>query len=182
MKVSAALKRSFSAITASISSTLKVARIFNTYGPRMPPNDGRVVSNFVVQALRGEPITIYGDGYQTRSFCYVDNLIEGIVKLMNSPTGITGPINFGNPGEFTVRELAELTIELTGSPSKLVFLPFRADDPRKLQPRITRAKEQLGWQPSIPLREGLGHTISYFDQLLSEGSAVLPASSLKAVA
>ena len=112
---------------------IKVARIFNTYGPRMHPNDGRVVSNFIVQALMGEPITIYGDGSQTRSFCYVDDLIEGFIKLMDSPEGVTGPINLGNPGEFTIRELAELTIEITGSKSKLTFLPLPADDPRQRQ-------------------------------------------------
>ena len=161
---------------------IKVARIFNTYGPRMHPNDGRVVSNFIVQALKGEAITINGDGSQTRSFCYVDDLIDGFIKLMNSEAGVTGPINLGNPGEFTIRELAELTIDMTGSKSKLVFLPLPADDPRQRQPSIARAKEQLNWQPKIPLREGLRHTISYFDQLLSGGSEELPATDLKAVA
>ncbi len=161
---------------------IKVARIFNTYGPRMHPNDGRVVSNFVVQALKGEPITIYGDGRQTRSFCYVDDLIEGFIKLMNSPEGVTGPINLGNPGEFTIRELAELTIEMTGAKSKLAFLPLPADDPRQRQPNIARAKEQLNWQPTIALREGLRHTIAYFERLLSQGSEGLPAANLKAVA
>ena len=159
---------------------IKVARIFNTYGPRMHPSDGRVVSNFIVQALKGEPITIYGDGQQTRSFCYVDDLIDGFIKLMNSPAGVTGPINLGNPGEFTMLELAELTIELTGSESKLVFLPLPADDPRQRQPNIARAKDELNWQPTIPLREGLRHTISYFDRLLS-GTTEKP-SALKAVA
>ena len=146
---------------------IKVARIFNTYGPRMHPNDGRVVSNFIVQALKGEPITIYGDGSQTRAFCYVDDLIEGFVKLMESPAEITGPINLGNPGEFTIRELAELTLEMTGSKSRLVFRALPADDPKQRQPNITRAKDDLNWQPKIPLREGLAKTISYFDQLLS---------------
>ena len=146
---------------------IKVARIFNTYGPRMHPNDGRVVSNFIVQALKGEPITIYGDGSQTRAFCYVDDLIKGFVKLMDSPAGITGPINLGNPGEFTIRELAELTLEMTGSKSRLVFRALPADDPKQRQPNITRAKDDLNWQPKIPLREGLAKTISYFDQLLS---------------
>ena len=161
---------------------IKVARIFNTYGPRMHPNDGRVVSNFIVQSLKGEPITIYGDGRQTRSFCYVDDLIEGFIKLMNSPEGVTGPVNLGNPGEFTIRELAELTIEMTGSKSKLAFLPLPADDPRQRQPSIARAKEQLNWQPAIPLREGLQHTINYFDQLLSGSAEELSAVGLKAVA
>jgi UDP-glucuronate decarboxylase len=160
---------------------IKVARIFNTYGPRMHPNDGRVVSNFVVQALRGESITIYGDGSQTRSFCYVDDLIEGFVKLMNSPSGVTGPINLGNPGEFTIRELAKLAIELTGSKSKLIFLPLPSDDPRQRQPSIARAKELLNWQPTISLREGLQQTISYFERLLSSVEE-LSASNLKAVA
>ena len=146
---------------------IKVARIFNTYGPRMHPNDGRVVSNFIVQALNGEPITIYGDGSQTRAFCYVDDLVDGFVKLMNSPADVTGPINLGNPGEFTIRELAELTVELTGSRSKLVFRPLPTDDPRQRQPDVAQAREQLGWQPTIPLRQGLQHTIVYFDRLLS---------------
>jgi len=147
---------------------IKVARIFNTYGPRMHPNDGRVVSNFVVQALRGEPITIYGDGSQTRSFCYVDDLIEGFVRLMESPSEITGPVNLGNPGEFSIRELAELAIEMTGSKSKLTFMPLPQDDPRQRRPDIALAERKLGWQPKVPLREGLGHTIAYFDRLLSE--------------
>jgi UDP-glucuronate decarboxylase len=146
---------------------IKVARIFNTYGPRMHPNDGRVVSNFVVQALKGEPITIFGDGSQTRSFCYVDDLVEGFVRLMNAAPEITGPINLGNPGEFTIRELAEQVIEMTGSRSQLTFLPLPADDPKQRQPDITRAREDLGWQPKIALKEGLRHTIAYFDRLLS---------------
>ena len=161
---------------------IKVARIFNTYGPRMHPNDGRVVSNFIVQALKGEPITIYGDGSQTRAFCYVDDLIEGFFRLMNSPADVTGPINLGNPGEFTIRELAELTVELTGSKSQLVFRPLPADDPRQRQPSIARAKEQLNWQPIIPLRDGLLRTINYFDRLLSGDSLELSTLALKVVA
>ena len=145
---------------------IKVARIFNTYGPKMHPNDGRVVSNFIVQALKGEAITLYGDGQQTRSFCFVSDLIEGFVRLMASEEGITGPINLGNPGEFTMKELAELVLELTGSKSKIAFHPLPADDPRQRQPDISQAKEKLGWQPTVPLREGLGKTIEYFDQLL----------------
>ena len=147
---------------------IKVARIFNTYGPRMHPNDGRVVSNFVVQALKGDPITIYGEGQQTRSFCYVDDLIEGFVRLMNSPSDVTGPINLGNPGEFTIKELAELTIELTGSRSKLTYVALPQDDPKQRKPDITLANKHLDWAPTIPLREGLARTIKYFDELLSE--------------
>lgn len=146
---------------------IKVARIFNTYGPRMHPNDGRVVSNFIVQALRGEDITLYGDGEQTRSFCYVDDLVEGLIRLMDSKEGVTGPINLGNPGEFTIRELAELVIELTGSKSKLTHKPLPQDDPKQRQPNITLAKENLDWQPTVPLKDGLGHTIKYFDELLT---------------
>jgi UDP-glucuronate decarboxylase len=150
---------------------IKVARIFNTYGPRMHPNDGRVVSNFIVQALKGEPITLYGDGQQTRSFCYVDDLIDAFRRLMASPTEVTGPINLGNPGEFTIRKLAETVIDMTGSKSKLSYLPLPTDDPKQRRPDITRATEVLGWTPSIPLRVGLQHTIGYFDRLLSEGAA-----------
>jgi UDP-glucuronate decarboxylase len=146
---------------------IKVARIFNTYGPRMDRNDGRVVSNFVVQALQGKPITIYGDGRQTRSFCYVDDMIEGFVRLMESPAHVTGPINLGNPVEFTIRELAELAIEMTGSRSKLTYLPLPQDDPRQRQPDITLARTRLKWQPTVELREGLEHTIRYFDRLLA---------------
>jgi UDP-glucuronate decarboxylase len=146
---------------------IKVARIFNTYGPRMHPDDGRVVSNFIVQALKGEDITIYGDGSQTRSFCYVDDLIEGFVLLMKSPAELTGPINLGNPVEFTIKELAELAIEMTSSNSKLTFLPLPADDPQQRKPDITLAKEHLGWEPTVPLREGLKYAIAYFDKLLS---------------
>ena len=158
---------------------IKVARIFNTYGPRMHPNDGRVVSNFIVQALNGEPITIYGDGSQTRAFCYVDDLVDGFVKLMNSPADLIGPINLGNPGEFTIRELAELTVEMTGSKSKLVFRPLPTDDPRQRQPDIARAREELDWQPTIPLRQGLQHTIAYFDRLLSRDSGTQRADAAK---
>ena len=146
---------------------IKVARIFNTYGPRMNPNDGRVVSNFIVQALRGEDITLYGDGDQTRSFCYVDDLVAGLIALMESPDGVTGPINLGNPGEFTIKELAENVIDLTGSASKMVHKPLPQDDPRQRQPDITRAKEQLDWEPGIKLRDGLTKTIAYFDGLLA---------------
>ena len=146
---------------------IKVARIFNTYGPRMHPNDGRVVSNFVVQALKGEPITIYGDGSQTRSFCYVDDLIEGFIRLMNAPADVMGPINLGNPTEFTIKQLAELAIEMTGSKSTLTFLPLPQDDPKQRQPNIAQAHEKLGWGPTVPLEDGLRHTIGYFDNLLS---------------
>ncbi len=148
---------------------IKVARIFNTYGPRMHPNDGRVVSNFIVQALSGDDITLYGDGEQTRSFCYVDDLVEGLIRLMDSPDGTTGPINLGNPGEFTIRELAEHVIELTGSNSKLIHKPLPEDDPRKRRPDISRAKQQLDWEPTIALCEGLTQTIAYFDALLARG-------------
>ena len=146
---------------------IKVARIFNTYGPRMHPNDGRVVSNFVVQALQGEAITIYGTGSQTRSFCYCDDLIEGFVRLMNSPKEVTGPVNLGNPGEFTMLELAQLVIDLTGSKSKLVHMPLPQDDPKQRRPDITLAKKELDWEPKVQLREGLAETIGYFDKLLS---------------
>ena len=146
---------------------IKVARIFNTYGPRMHPNDGRVVSNFVVQALQGEPITIYGDGRQTRAFCYVDDLIEGFVRLMNSPKALTGPVNLGNPGEFTMLELAETVIALTGSKSKLVHLPLPQDDPKQRRPDITLATRELDWEPKVPLNVGLDSTIAYFDKLLA---------------
>ena len=148
---------------------IKVARIFNTYGPRMHPNDGRVVSNFIVQALRKEPITIYGEGQQTRSFCYADDLVEGFLRLMGSDDSFTGPVNLGNPNEFTIRELANTVLEMTGSSSPLVFLPLPADDPRQRQPDISLAKATLGWQPKVQLREGLASTIAYFDALLTEG-------------
>jgi UDP-glucuronate decarboxylase len=145
---------------------IKVARIFNTYGPRMHPNDGRVVSNFVVQALKGEEITLFGDGQQTRSFCYVDDLIEGFVRLMDTPRETTGPVNLGNPSEFTIRQLAELVIELTGSKSKVVHKPLPHDDPRQRKPDITLATKVLDWKPTVELREGLQHTIAYFDRQL----------------
>jgi len=154
--------------------TIKVARIFNTYGPRMQLNDGRVVSNFIVQALTGRPITIYGDGKQTRSFCYVDDLIDGLIRLMDTGDEITGPINLGNPNEFTMIGLAEIVIELTASKSLIEFKPLPTDDPRQRQPDIGRARDTLGWSPSVPLREGLTKTIAYFDDLLrSEGLAVV---------
>jgi UDP-glucuronate decarboxylase len=146
---------------------IKVARIFNTYGPRMHPNDGRVVSNFIVQALQGEDITLYGDGEQTRSFCYVDDLVDGLIALMDSPEGVTGPINLGNPGEFTIKELAEQVIDLTGSGSKMVHKPLPQDDPRQRQPDISRAADQLNWAPKVALRDGLRKTIAYFDGLLA---------------
>jgi UDP-glucuronate decarboxylase len=145
---------------------IKVARIFNTYGPRMHPNDGRVVSNFIVQALCGDPLTIYGDGEQTRSFCYVDDLIEGFVRLMESPDSVTGPINLGNPAEFTVGELARQILELTGSKSTLRHLPLPQDDPVRRQPDISLARKSLDWEPRTPLAEGLPRTIEYFDALL----------------
>jgi UDP-glucuronate decarboxylase len=144
---------------------IKVARIFNTYGPRMHPADGRVVSNFVMQALNNEPITLYGDGQQTRSFCYVDDLVAGFMAFMDTPPEVSGPINLGNPVEFTIRELAELVVEMTGSKSELVFRPLPQDDPMQRKPDITRARETLGWEPSIPLRQGLVKTIEYFSQL-----------------
>ncbi len=145
---------------------IKVARIFNTYGPRMHPNDGRVVSNFILQALRGEPITIYGDGSQTRSFCYVDDLIDGFLKLMETEAHVTGPVNLGNPVAFTIRELAEKVIAMTGSRSELTFEPLPADDPKQRQPDISVAREMLDWQPAVPLDEGLKRTIGYFRDLL----------------
>jgi UDP-glucuronate decarboxylase len=148
---------------------IKVVRIFNTYGPRMHPNDGRVVSNFIVQALQGHDITIFGDGSQTRSFCYVDDLIDGMLRMMNTPAEVTGPINIGNPGEFTIRELAELVIELTVSKSKLIFEALPSDDPRQRRPDISKAKAVLGWEPKTQLREGLIRTIAYFEKMLSEG-------------
>jgi UDP-glucuronate decarboxylase len=145
---------------------IKVARIFNTYGPNMHPNDGRVVSNFVIQALRNEDITIYGEGKQTRSFCYVDDLVDGLMRLMATPEDFTGPVNLGNPVEFTIRQLAELIISLTGSSSKLVNHPLPQDDPKQRCPDISQAQKVLGWTPHVQLREGLTKTIAYFDQLL----------------
>ncbi len=149
--------------------TVKVMRIFNTYGPRMHPDDGRVVSNFVVQALRGQDITIYGEGRQTRSFCYVDDLVEGFLRLMAAPADVTGPLNLGNPGEFTIKELAEIVVEMTGSRSRIVHRPLPQDDPMQRKPDISRAKALLDWEPKVPLRQGLEKTIAYFDQLLTSG-------------
>ncbi len=148
---------------------IKVARIFNTYGPHMHPNDGRVVSNFILQALRGENITIYGDGEQSRSFCYVDDLIEGFLRLMATPEDFTGPVNLGNPVEFTIRELAEKIIELTGSASQLKTKPLPSDDPRQRCPDISLARKQLDWEPKIALEQGLQRTIAYFEQLMAQG-------------
>ena len=145
---------------------IKVVRIFNTYGPRMHPNDGRVVSNFIVQALKNEPITIYGDGTQTRSFCYVDDLIDGMIKMMNSPDEFTGPVNLGNPEEYTILELAETIIKLTNSKSKIVFKPLPENDPKRRKPDITLAREKLGWEPRVSLKDGLKITIEYFLELL----------------
>ena len=146
---------------------IKVVRLFNTYGPRMHPHDGRVVSNFIMSALEGKPLTIYGKGEQTRSFCYVDDLIEGLVKMMHSPDDVIGPINLGNPGEFTIAELADLVIEKVGSNPGIEYLPLPQDDPVRRQPDITRAKTTLGWQPTIPLAEGLTKTVEYFRSTLS---------------
>lgn len=145
---------------------IKVARLFNTYGPRMHPNDGRVVSNFIVQALRGENITIYGDGQQTRSFCYVDDLIEGMLKVMDTPAQVTGPINLGNPSEFTIRQLAEMILELIGSKSVLISAPIPEDDPRQRKPDISLARKELSWSPNIELEEGLRRTIDYFQKIV----------------
>ena len=147
---------------------IKVIRIFNTYGPHMHPNDGRVVSNFIVQALNGEPVTIYGDGLQTRSFCYVDDLISGMRKMMDSPSDFVGPVNIGNPGEFTMLQLAETVLELTGSRSKIERRPLPMDDPKQRQPDIALARSKLGWEPSVDLKAGLVRTIAYFDTLLSD--------------
>src|SRR6267154_3854562 len=146
---------------------IKIARIFNTYGPRMHPNDGRVVSNFIVQALKNEPITIYGDGSQTRSFCYVSDLVDGLIRLMGSPDDVTGPLNLGNPNEFSIRELAELVVSLTGSRSKIEYRPLPMDDPRQRQPDISRAEKTLDWSPKVQLKEGLEKTVAYFHDLLS---------------
>jgi UDP-glucuronate decarboxylase len=154
---------------------IKVARIFNTYGPRMQPNDGRVVSNFIVQALQGAPITLYGDGRQTRSFCYVDDLADGLIRLMATPDHVTGPVNLGNPGEFTIQELARQVLHLTGSRSTLVNEPLPEDDPMQRQPDITLARELLDWQPAIPLEEGLKRTIPYFRELLMTEARQVPA-------
>ncbi len=150
-----------------VNLRIKVARIFNTYGPNMHPNDGRVVSNFIMQALQNQPITIYGDGAQSRSFCYVDDLIEAFIRLMDSPDDLSGPVNTGNPYEFTIKELAEKVIKLTGSKSELIFDPLPSDDPSQRQPDIRLAKEKLGWEPKIQLEEGLKKTIPYFEGLLA---------------
>lgn len=154
---------------------IKVARIFNTYGPRMHPNDGRVVSNFIVQALRGEDISIYGDGSQSRAFCYVDDMIDGFIRMMDTPDSVTGPINLGNPSEFTIRELAERVIDLTGSASRIVYMPLPHDDPRQRCPDISKAGDTLDWKPVTGLNEGLLKTIQYFDHQLS-GSVESPTS------
>jgi len=159
---------------------VKVARIFNTYGPRMHPDDGRVVSTFIVQALRGEPITVFGDGAQSRSFCYRDDLVEGLMRLMDSPDDVTGPINLGNPNEFTMLELAERVLELTGSHSQIVFRALPQDDPRQRQPDITRARQLLGWQPTVPLADGLARTVAYFRELLVTAGEI-DASSVTAL-
>ena len=145
---------------------IKLVRIFNTYGPRMHPNDGRVVSNFIIQALEGEDITIYGDGSQTRSFCYVDDTVDGIIRMMNTPRGITGPVNLGNPNEISILDLARLIIDLTGSESRIVFKPLPQDDPRRRCPDITLAREKLGWKPKIDLMTGLKKTVEYFSDLI----------------
>ena len=146
---------------------IKVARIFNTYGPRMQPDDGRVVSNFIVQALKGEPLTVFGDGSQTRSFCYIDDMVDGLISLMNSPREVTGPINLGNPGEFTMIELAKQVMALTDSDCELQHLPLPADDPVRRRPDISRAREVLGWEPAVPLSEGLARTVDYFRGVLN---------------
>jgi UDP-glucuronate decarboxylase len=147
-------------------TNIRVARFFNTYGPRMRPDDGRVISNFIVQALRGQPITLYGDGSQTRSFCYVDDLINGIVKLMDAPNDVTGPMNLGNPTEFTIAQLAELVVKMTGSKSKIEFRPLPTDDPMQRCPDIAFAKQALKWEPMIPLAKGLETTIAYFKTII----------------
>jgi len=145
---------------------IKVVRIFNTYGPRMHPNDGRVVSNFIVQALQGKDITIYGDGSQTRSFCYVDDLVDAMVKMMNSEKGFTGPVNIGNPGEFTMLQLAEMVLTLSNSKSKIIYQPLPSDDPKQRQPNIDLAKDKLAWQPKVELKDGLRETIAYFKKMI----------------
>ena len=157
---------------------VKVARIFNTYGPRMHPNDGRVVSNFIVQALKGEPITLYGNGMQSRSFCFVSDLIEAFVRLMNTPDTVTGPMNLGNGTEFTIAELARLVVDITGSKSKLVYSPLPADDPRQRKPDTTLAESTLGWRATTPLAEGLKLTVAYFDSLLSRPTRTRAAPEL----
>jgi UDP-glucuronate decarboxylase len=158
---------------------IRVARIFNTYGPRMHPNDGRVVSNFIVQALQGEPITVYGKGQQTRSFCFVDDLIEGFLRFMALDAPAPGPINLGNPGEFTILSLAEQVIDLTGSKSKIVYAPLPVDDPVRRRPDISLAREKLNWQPTVQLAEGLRNTITYFDKLLTRAAATQATANVK---
>jgi len=158
---------------------IKVARIFNTYGPRMHPNDGRVVSNFIVQALQNQPITIYGNGMQTRSFCYVDDIVEAFIRLMETDDEVTGPMNLGNTDEFTMRQLADIVIKLTGSRSKLVFDPLPADDPRQRQPDITMARRIIKWEPATPLEQGLKTTIHYFEKLVSLVSHDSPANTMR---
>jgi UDP-glucuronate decarboxylase len=160
---------------------IKVIRIFNTYGPRMQPDDGRVVSNFIVQALKGEPITLYGDGLQTRSFCYVDDLIEGMMRLMDSDKAITGPINVGNPVEFTMRELAELVVAETGSKSPIVFRPLPQDDPKQRRPDISQAQAKLGWEPKVSLADGLKETVAYFRRTLDFTADLAPTTVLPAL-
>ena len=152
---------------------IKIARIFNTYGPRMHPNDGRVVSNFIIQALQNQDITIYGDGSQTRSFCYVDELVDGLIRLMESKDGVTGPINLGNPKEFSIKELAQTVVAMTGSNSKLIYKPLPQDDPTQRQPDITLAQKELKWDPTIQLKEGLEKTIRYFEKLLKNNQTIL---------
>jgi UDP-glucuronate decarboxylase len=151
------------------SLSIKVVRIFNTYGPRMVPNDGRVVSNFIIQALKSEDITIYGQGQQTRSFCYVEDLVQGLIRMMESRDGFTGPVNLGNPGEFTILELANMVIQMTGSKSRIQHAPLPEDDPMQRKPDIALAREELGWEPTIPLKHGLVKAISFFEELLSAG-------------
>ena len=158
----------FSCYRMQCGLPIKIVRIFNTYGPRMHPNDGRVVSNFILQALRNEDITIFGDGSQTRSFCYRDDLIDAMMRMMDTPDEVTGPVNIGNPGEFTIRQLAETVVELTGSRSKIVYRPLPSDDPKQRRPDISKARELLHWEPVTPLREGLCKTIEYFDRLLKD--------------
>jgi len=147
---------------------IKVARIFNTYGPKMHPDDGRVISNFILQALRNEPITIYGDGSQTRSFCYVDDMVDGLIRLMNTSDDFTGPVNLGNPSEISILQLAQKIIQMTGSMSEIAFRPLPADDPRQRQPLIDLAKEKLGWSPKVPLEEGLKKTVAYFQEIIGQ--------------
>lgn len=160
---------------------IKVMRIFNTYGPRMQPDDGRVVSNFIVQALKGEPITLYGDGLQTRSFCYVSDLVEGMLRLMDSDKSITGPINIGNPVEFTMRELAELVMQITGSKSPITFRPLPQDDPKQRRPDISQAQAKLGWEPQVALADGLKETIDYFRRTLDFTADLAPTTVLPAM-